>query len=112
RWNKVIKSDSEVEDAQEKGNGIQFDFDNLCCDNQELQYFKSTKFSDLTGIRITCKNCKCSNTLSGFFGMRLRVPDHADVFFKPVLRTSNSCYYPVLISSIYLPTKREIDIED
>jgi len=112
RWNKVIKSDSEVEDTQEKENGIQFDFDNLCCDNQKLQYFKSTKFSDLTGIRITCKSCKSSNTLSGFFGMRLRVPNQADAFFKPVLRTSNSCYYPVLISSIYLPTKREIDIED
>lgn len=112
RWNKVIKSDSEVENSEEKGSGIQFDFDNLCCDNQELQYFKSTKFSDLTGIRITCKNCKSTSTLSGFFGMRLRVPNKTDVFFKPVLRTSNSCYYPVLISSIYLPTKREIDIED
>lgn len=112
RWNKVIKSDSGVENSEEKGNGIQFDFDNLCCDNQELQYFKSTKYSDLTGIRITCKNCKSSNTLSGFFGMRLRVPEKEGVFFKPVLRTSNSCYYPVLISSIYLPTKRDIDIED
>lgn len=112
RWNKVTKGDSEVEDLKEKGNGIQYDFNNLCCDNQELQYFKSKKFSDLTGIRITCKNCKSSNTLSGFFGMRLPVKDKAGVFFKPVLRTSNSCYYPILISSIYLPIVREIDPED
>jgi hypothetical protein len=112
RWNKVTKSDSEVEDLKENGNGIQFDFDNLCCDNQELQYFKSMKFSDLTGIRITCKNCKSSNTLSGIFGMRLPVKDKVGVYFKPVLRTSNSCYYPILISSIYLPIVREIDPED
>lgn len=112
RWNNVIKSDSEDEGTVEYGGRLKLDFDKLCCDNQELQYFKSTKFSDLTGIRIACKNCSTTSTLSGFFGMRLRVPNETDVYYKPVLRTSNSCYYPVLISSIYLPTKRVIDIED
>lgn len=114
RWNKVVKSDSDIEKSESESNGnkIQFDFEKLCCDNQELQYFKSTRFSDLAGIRIECKNCKSRNTLSGFFGMRLRVPDRENIFFKPVLRTSNSCYYPVMISSIYLPTKREIDVDD
>lgn len=112
RWNKVVKNDTETEKSEGNGNGIQFDFENLCCDDQELQYFKSTKFSDLAGIRIECKNCKSKNTLSGFFGMRIRVSNKEQTFFKPVLRTSNSCYYPVMISSIYLPTKREIDVED
>lgn len=110
RWNKAIKNDKgNKEDAV---SGVQLDYENLCCDNQDLKYYKSKKFSDLSGIRIECKTCGSSNTLSGFFGLRIRVTGKTDSFFKPVLRTSNSCYYPILVSSIYLPTKRDIDIED
>ncbi|AEE54568.1 DUF1998 domain-containing protein [Haliscomenobacter hydrossis] len=109
RWNKVKKDNSEPENSEEKEHGLSFDWVNLCCENQELQYIKSTKFSDLTGIRISCKKCNSNNTLSGFFGMRIGNKNGA---FKPVLRTSNSCYYPVMISSIYLPVGKEISPED
>ena len=34
------------------------------------------------------------------------------VFFKPVIRTSNSVYYPIMVSSIFLPTDKGITIED
>jgi len=112
RWNKVIKNGKGEGNTESDSGSIQFDWENLCCDEPNLNYYKSTKFSDLAGIRIECKNCKSKNTLSGFFGMRIRVPNKEDVFYKPVLRTSNSCYYPVTVSSIYLPAKREIDIED
>jgi len=112
RWNKVSKTDSDNNPESDNQNGIVFDWENLCCDDPNLKYYKSKKFSDLAGIRIECKSCGSKNTLSGFFGMRTRVANKADVFFKPVLRTSNSCYYPILASSIYLPTKRDIDLED
>ena len=107
RWNKVTKNSTD-----DNSSGIQFDWENFCCESQDLKYYKSRKFSDLAGIRIECKSCKAKNTLSGFFGMRIRVYNREDVFFKPVLRTSNSCYYPITVSSIYLPVDREIDIED
>lgn len=110
RWNKAIKNDKE--NKEESVSGVQIDFNNLCCDNQDLKYYKSKKFSDLSGIRIECKSCGSRNTLSGFFGLKIGVTGKTDSFFKPVLRTSNSCYYPILVSSIYLPTKRDIDIED
>lgn len=114
RWNKATKefSENQDENTDKKKSGIHFDWENLCCDNPDLRYFKSQKYSDLAGIRIECKNCGANNTLSGFFGTRVRVPKKNDIYFKPVLRTSNSCYYPILVSSIYLPTKREFDIED
>lgn len=114
RWNKVNKEKKEDNETN-SNNSIIFDWDNLCCENpqkQDLRYLKSKKYSDLAGIRIECDNCKSKNTLSGFFGMRIRVPNKNDVFYKPVLRTSNSCYYPILVSSIFLPTKREISLED
>ena len=113
-------------------------FNGKCCDNQDLKYLRSDTFSDLSGIRIQCKNPDCKTkgkqvSLAGLFG--LRVPDFdrngkikivvdnkgnpvldnkgnkQKIFYKPVIRTSNSVYYPIITSSLYLPTvtiKKEI----
>lgn len=108
RWNKAI-IEKKVENS--KGSQVVLDFDNLCCDNQDLRYLKSTKFSDLTGIQIKCQNCGTKNNISGLFGLRLK-DSNKDTYKKPVIRTSNSVYYPIIINSIYLPTKRDIDLED
>lgn len=91
---------------------IDFDLEEKCCDNQKLKYYKSTKFSDLSGIRITCSNCKKSNTLSGLFKMDLIVNEKTKLNRKVVIRTSNSVYYPILFNSLYLPTQLDIKIAD
>ncbi|RAV28519.1 DUF1998 domain-containing protein [Sinomicrobium soli] len=111
-WNKVVKKTKEQKDEGQNEDNLVFDWDNLCCDTPDFRYYKSKKFSDLAGIRIECRSCGSRKTLSGLFGLRIKVPNKVGIYFKPVLRTSNSCYYPILVSSIYLPTKRDIDIED
>lgn len=108
RWNRaeIVTKEEDSEAGQ-----VVLDFENLCCDNQDLRYLKSTKFSDLTGIQIKCNNCGTKNNISGLFGLRLK-EFNKDKYKKPVIRTSNSVYYPIIINSIYLPTKRDIDLED
>jgi len=113
-------------------------FNGKCCTKQDLKYLRSDTFSDFSGVRIQCKNPDCKTkgkqvSLAGLFG--LRVPDFdrngeikivADkegnpvldnkgneqkIFYKPVIRTSNSVYYPLITNSLYLPTieiKKEI----
>ncbi|MBW6535765.1 MAG: DUF1998 domain-containing protein [Mariniphaga sp.] len=113
-------------------------FNGACCNKQDLKYLRSDKFSDFSGVRIQCKNPECKTkgkqvSLAGLFG--LRVPDFdrngeikivsdndgnpvldnkgriQKIFFKPVIRTSNSVYYPLITNSLYLPTtviKKEI----
>jgi len=111
-WDRWPTAEKNIKDETSDTGTIRIDFENYCCDNQDLKYFKSTKFADLAGIRIECTNCGKKNTLSGLFGLRLPVYGKEKVFSKPVIRTSNSVYYPILINSIYLPTQREIDNED
>jgi len=81
-----------------------------CCPNPSLLYVRSTKLSDLAGITIQCKNCKRRKTLAGFFNLRKRKGNITDskqntypVFFKPLIRTSNSIYYPIVMSSLFIP---------
>ena len=51
------------------------------------------------------------STLAGLFG--LRIGKEKEKQFKPVIRTSNSVYYPLCINSIYLPKKiQEIKQDD
>lgn len=109
RWPTAVKN---IKEENSDMGTIRIDFENDCCNNQDLRYFKSTKFADLAGIRIECNNCGRNNTLSGLFGLRLSVYGKENIFSKPVIRTSNSVYYPILINSIYLPTHKEIDNED
>lgn len=109
KWPTAIKN---IKEEDSDMGTIRIDFESDCCNNQDLRYFKSPKFADLAGIRIECNNCGRKNTLSGLFGLRLSVYGKENIFSKPVIRTSNSVYYPITINSIYLPTQREIDNED
>lgn len=113
RWNKAQKR---TPDQDSDSGSVTIDFENLYCDNQDLRYIRSAKFSDLAGITIKCDKCGKKQTLSGLFGLRLPVCSNQDSgdmqFKKPVIRTSNSVYYPIIISSIYLPTEKMIKLED
>jgi len=106
-------------------------FNGKCCNNQDLKYIKDGRNPDFTGVRIKCENPECKTEgkqqpLGGLMG--LRVPDFNNdgeiktitdkdgnpvldakgneqkVFFKAVIRTSNSVYYPLITNSLYLPT--------
>ena len=74
----------------------------------------SERFSDLRGITITAHlpdKTKRSRTLRGLFGLRVRKCDlpefesfsKSTTTFKPVLRSSNSVYYPNILTSLYIP---------
>ncbi|MBL4746314.1 MAG: DUF1998 domain-containing protein [Flavobacteriaceae bacterium] len=85
----------------------------------ELSYHTSNKLDDLKGIGISAKNSKGEqlnySTLSGLFSLRMRIEElipntpKKDILFKPVIRTSNSVYYPNILSSIYLPSADELN---
>lgn len=111
-WERWPTAEKNLKEERSDTGTIRLDFDHFCCDNQDLRYLKSTKFADLAGIRIACKNCGKRNTLSGLFGLRLSVYGKEKCYKKPVIRTSNSVYYPISLNSIYLPAEREIDNED
>lgn len=107
-------------------------FNGKCCDKQDLRYIKSDKLVDFSGIKVVCKNSDCETngkpvTLFGLFGVKLQdfdkegnpklAKDKDDnlilskngkpqkILFKPVIRTSNSVYYPLITNSLYLPSK-------
>ena len=112
-WNRAEKNVKE-EDAD--GGNIRIGWSEKCCDNQDLRYLRSETFADLAGIHVKCvnKDCKANGrevTLAGLFG--LRIGKDKEKQFKPVIRTSNSVYYPICINSIYLPKKnQEINQDD
>lgn len=99
RWNTAIKGSKD-----EEGGKIMLNYDEFCCENQDLEYKKSDTFEDYTGIRIKCRNCKKENSLSGLFGLKIRAEKDENIFYKPVLRSSNSVYYPIIFNSIFIPT--------
>ncbi|GAB1452738.1 DUF1998 domain-containing protein [Draconibacterium sp.] len=84
-----------------------------------LEYKTSDKLDDLTGIWIIAKNKKGEQvnftTLSGLFNLRLKIQDlfpnthENDILFKPVIRSSNSVYYPNILSSIFIPANDELN---
>lgn len=102
-WDKWTNAEKGMKENDEQPGTIRLQ--DRCCDNQSLRYLKSSKYADLAGIIIECANCKASNTLSGLFNLRLG--KEVTKQFKPVIRTSNSVYYPLLITSIYLPKEEE-----
>lgn len=110
KWNVAVK----ISQDNESRLTIRIDDEVLCCENQQLKYYKSTKFSDLSGIRISCSNpnCKKSNTLAGLFKLDLIVNESTKLNQKVVIRSSNSVYYPILVSSIYLPAQLNIKRSD
>lgn len=113
-------------------------FNGKCCNKQDLKYRKDGRNPDFTGVRIQCENPECQSkgkqvSLGGLMGLRL--PDFDNdgniktiqdkdgnsvldkngkelkVLFKPVIRTSNSVYYPLITNSLYLPSviiKKEV----
>lgn len=105
QWNTAIKGKK-----NEDGGKITLDFENKCCDKQELKYIKSDTFEDYTGIRVKCSSCKKENTLSGLFGLKLRIKQGEDIFYKPVLRSSNSVYYPIIFNSIFIPIVEDDEV--
>lgn len=81
-----------------------------CCPNFSLKYIRSTKLSDLAGITIQCESCTRKKTLAGFFNLRRKKGTISDsqqktypVFYKPLIRTSNSIYYPIVMNSLFIP---------
>lgn len=89
-----------------------------CCDNVSLKYIRSNKLSDLAGITIQCENCGKTKTLAGFFNLRVGkgiIQDsqniNYNIYYKPLIRTSNSVYYPIIMHSLYIP-QPEIHLTD
>lgn len=84
-----------------------------------FEYKTSDKFDDLKGIWIIAKrkNGEPINftTLSGLFSLRVKIQDllpnikETDILFKPVIRSSNSVYYPNILSSIFIPANDELN---
>lgn len=85
-----------------------------------LEYRTSDKLDDLSGINVIAKNKEGETlnftTLSGLFNLRIKnqelIPNTKikDILFKPVIRSSNSVYYPNILSSIYIPAKDELNV--
>ncbi|MFC2186519.1 DrmB family protein [Fulvivirgaceae bacterium LMO-SS25] len=88
-------------------------------DDVVLAYKTSDKMDDLKGIWIIAKrkNGEQINftTLSGLFNLRVKIQDlipntkEANILFKPVIRSSNSVYYPNILSSIFIPANDELN---
>jgi hypothetical protein len=113
-WHKWTTIEKNVKEEDSENGNIKFN--EPCCDKQDLRYIRSETFADLAGVRIQCVNSDCPTkgrqvTLAGLFGMRIGKEKITQ--FKPVIRTSNSVYYPLSINSIYLPKKvQEITSKD
>ncbi|CEN51034.1 conserved hypothetical protein [Capnocytophaga canimorsus] len=88
-------------------------------DDVIFEYKTSDKLDNLKGIWIVAKkkNGEQINftTLSGLFNLRIKIQDlipntkEKDIWFKPVIRSSNSVYYPNILSSIFIPANDELN---
>src|SRR5690606_14318062 len=88
-------------------------------DDVIFEYKTSDKLDDLKGIWIIAKRKNGEQisfaTLSGLFNLRVKIQDllpntkEKDILFKPVIRSSNSVYYPNILSSIYIPANDELN---
>lgn len=84
-----------------------------------FEYKTSDKLDDLKGIWIIAKRKSGEQlnftTLSGLFNLRVKIQDllpntkETDILFKPVIRSSNSVYYPNILSSIFIPANDELN---
>lgn len=84
-----------------------------------FEYKTSDKLDDLKGIWIIAKRKTGEQlnftTLSGLFSLRVKIQDllpntkETDILFKPVIRSSNSVYYPNILSSIFIPANDELN---
>lgn len=119
--------DETTADEPEESGKMTLDLSDPLPEGLELYYRTTGRFTDLKGIRIEARwqgrdktEHKRSATLSGLFSLRVpeteldgyRVRDsdrdhpRPGVPMKPVLRASNSVYYPHIVQSLYLPGKQ------
>lgn len=128
------QNDEENENINEKSSGPQLDFSKLCCESQDLIYKISRENTELSGIRVECKNCKKKASLKGIFNFEQTClgkkywlkPDNGkfheeicDAKTSVKLKTSNSVYYANSLGSLYIPemqnplsTEIRIDIDN
>ncbi|MCK4662279.1 MAG: DUF1998 domain-containing protein [Bacteroidales bacterium] len=117
KWSLMNKTQKESKESEEEN---EITLSNISVPSDlELEYKTSDKLDDLKGIWIIAKNGKGEqlnfSTLSGLFNLRMRIEElipnssKKDILFKPVIRTSNSVYYPNILSSIYLPSADELN---
>lgn len=123
KWALLKKSKKNVDSSKEldeKSEDEIISLSNITVpDDLILEYKTSDKLDDLKGIWIIAKkkNGEKINfaTLSGLFSLRIKIDDlfpntnEKDVFFKPVIRSSNSVYYPNILSSIFIPANDELN---
>jgi len=118
KWAMLKKAQKENKDSEEEESEITLSNITVPPD-LELEYKTSDKLDDMKGIWIIAKNSKGEqlnfSTLSGLFSLRMSIEElipntqKTDILFKPVIRTSNSVYYPNILSSIYLPSADELN---
>lgn len=117
---KSKKKQDSFKESKEKNEDEVISLSNITVpDDLILEYKTSDKLDDLKGIWIIAKkkNGEKINfaTLSGLFSLRIKIDDlfpntnEKDVFFKPVIRSSNSVYYPNILSSIFIPANDELN---
>jgi len=117
KWAMLKKAQKENRESEEESE-ITLSNITIPCD-LELEYKTSDKLDDMKGIWIIAKDSKGEqlnfSTLSGLFSLRMKIEElipntpKKDILFKPVIRTSNSVYYPNILSSIYLPSIDELN---
>lgn len=117
---KSKKKEDSFKESEEKNEDEVISLSNITVpDDLILEYKTSDKLDDLKGIWVIAKkkNGEKINfaTLSGLFSLRIKIDDlfpntnEKDVFFKPVIRSSNSVYYPNILSSIFIPANDELN---
>jgi hypothetical protein len=115
---KTMKKDKEVNDTTNEEEIISLS--NIQVPEDAIfKYKTSDKLDDLKGIGIEITNSKRERlgygTLSGLFSLRLKIQEllpntkEKDILFKPVIRSSNSVYYPNILSSIFIPANDELN---
>ncbi len=117
KWALFNKKKKESKDSENEDNTISLS--NITVpDDLILEYKTSDKLDDLKGIWIIAysNNEQCNfTTLSGLFNLRIKIQElfpnieEKDIEFKPVIRSSNSVYYPNILSSIYIPANDELN---
>src|SRR5690606_32398998 len=88
-------------------------------DDAIFEYKTSAKLDELKGIWLIAKRKSGEQlnftTLSALINLRVNIQDllpntkATDILFKPVIRSSNSVYYPNILSSIYIPANDELN---
>lgn len=113
-----------AEEPEENGK-INLDMQHELSKGMELYYRTSGRLNDLKGITIEARQRQAdgitrrvgSATLAGLFSLRVQEKDIEDygvefprkgVPMKPVLRASNSVYYPHIVQSLYLPGSQPV----